>query len=324
MASTTRWRDTVVENIDQAIQKLIDDVTEEEKVTNIIWENWSIQKCFTDNKTIKLNGKDIKFNYITYAYDQVDTTNENKTARKDGFIIVYSTGYDVNYIIDQNSYAMKLLRKLLSYNGRNELERGNFDFSNDFFSWLIYRVYNKNCNIEVFLEKEKKLTVDTIKGIKGDTLDLQTQVTASGEAVMNIISTLSFLLESQNLNQVTLDIAYREHSNIEVTLSNRNTVAITEERYLGALISEDCSAPELISTILLTLYIEVLPILIQSYQSEIDSNLWGQGKCVDFLKQVANDLSKKVTKRVEDLEQRPEQLKMSFDGNVLLDGVSQS
>ena len=59
MASTTRWRDTVVENIDQAIQKLIDDVTEEEKVTNIIWENWSIQKCFTDNKTIKLNGKDI-------------------------------------------------------------------------------------------------------------------------------------------------------------------------------------------------------------------------------------------------------------------------
>ena len=78
---------------------------------------------------------------------------------------MYSTGYDVNYIIDQNSYAMKLLRKLLSYNGRNELERGNFDFSNDFFSWLIYRVYNKNCNIEVFLEKEKKLTVDTIKGI---------------------------------------------------------------------------------------------------------------------------------------------------------------
>ena len=70
---------------------------------------------------------------------------------------MYSTGYDVNYIIDQNSYAMKLLRKLLSYNGRNELERGNFDFSNDFFSWLIYRVYNKNCNIEVFLEKEKNL-----------------------------------------------------------------------------------------------------------------------------------------------------------------------
>ena len=59
MASTTRWRDTVVENINQAIQNLIDDVTEEEKVTNIIWENWSIQKCFTDNQTIKLNGKDI-------------------------------------------------------------------------------------------------------------------------------------------------------------------------------------------------------------------------------------------------------------------------
>lgn len=262
MASTTRWRDTVVENIDQAIQNLIDDVTEEEKVTNIIWENWSIQKCFTDNQTIKLNGKDIKFNYITYAYDQVDTTNENKTARKDGFIIVYSTGYDVNYIIDQNSYAMKLLRKLLSYNGRNELERGNFDFSNDFFSWLIYRVYNKNCNIEVFLEKEKKLTVDTIKGIKGDTLDLQTQVTASGEAVMNIISTLAFLLESRNFNQIKLDLNYTDHSNVSLALQ-KGTVNVLMNEYSG--IFEDDTPEEKIAKAYLLIYLEILPILFQEY-----------------------------------------------------------
>ena len=280
MASTTRWRDTVVENIDQAIQKLIDDVTEEEKVTNIIWENWSIQKCFTDNKTIKLNGKDIKFNYITYAYDQVDTTNENKTARKDGFIIVYSTGYDVNYIIDQNSYAMKLLRKLLSYNGRNELERGNFDFSNDFFSWLIYRVYNKNCNIEVFLEKEKKLTVDTIKGIKGDTLDLQTQVTASGEAVMNIISTLAFLLESRNFNQIKLDLNYTDHSNVSLALQ-KGTVNVLMNEYSG--IFEDDTPEEKIAKAYLLIYLEILPILFQEYYTDIGNDVWNEEVYKQFL-----------------------------------------
>ena len=295
MASTTRWRDTVVENIDQAIQKLIDDVTEEEKVTNIIWENWSIQKCFTDNKTIKLNGKDIKFNYITYAYDQVDTTNENKTARKDGFIIVYSTGYDVNYIIDQNSYAMKLLRKLLSYNGRNELERGNFDFSNDFFSWLIYRVYNKNCNIEVFLEKEKKLTVDTIKGIKGDTLDLQTQVTASGEAVMNIISTLAFLLESRNFNQIKLDLNYTDHSNVSLALQ-KGTVHVLKNEYSG--ICEDDTPEEKIAKAYLLIYLEILPILFQEYYTDIGNDVWNEEVYKQFLKSVGETIREKIDNRI--------------------------
>lgn len=295
MASTTRWRDTVVENIDQAIQKLIDDVTEEEKVTNIIWENWSIQKCFTDNQTIKLNGKDIKFNYITYAYDQVDTTNENKTARKDGFIIVYSTGYDVNYIIDQNSYAMKLLRKLLSYNGRNELERGNFDFSNDFFSWLIYRVYNKNCNIEVFLEKEKKLTVDTIKGIKGDTLDLQTQVTASGEAVMNIISTLAFLLESRNFNQIKLDLNYTDHSNVSLALQ-KGTVNVLMNEYSG--IFEDDTPEEKIAKAYLLIYLEILPILFQEYYTDIGNDVWNEEVYKQFLKSVGETIREKIDNRI--------------------------
>jgi hypothetical protein len=64
------------------------------------------------------------------------------------------------------------------------------------------------------------------------------------------------------------------------------------------------------------LYTEILPIILQSYQSEIDCNNWGQGKCVEFLKRVAKDLSEKVEKRVTDLTERPEQLKLSFDTPV--------
>ena len=155
MAATTRWWDTVSEGIDDSIQKLIDDVIDEDKVTNVTWDNWSIDKSFNDTQSIVLNGKNTRFNYIKYAYDQTDIPSDNRPARKEGFIIVYSTGFDVNYIIDQNSYAMKLLRKLLSYSGRNELEKDKFDFSNDFFSWLIYRVYNSNYEIAVTTDEKK-------------------------------------------------------------------------------------------------------------------------------------------------------------------------
>ena len=58
------------------------------------------------------------------------------------------------------------------------------------------------------------------------------------------------------------------------------------------------------------LYTEILPIILQKYQSDIDSNFWGQGKCVSFLERVADDLSEKVSARINDLNAKPEQLKM--------------
>ena len=39
MAATTRWRDTISENISIAIASLIEDVVADEKVTNIMWDN---------------------------------------------------------------------------------------------------------------------------------------------------------------------------------------------------------------------------------------------------------------------------------------------
>ena len=58
---------------------------------------------------------------------------------------------------------------------------------------------------------------------------------------------------------------------------------------------------------------EIVPILLQKYQSDIDLNLWGQGKCVSFLEMVADDLNNKVKMRIEDLIAKPEQLKFKMD-----------
>lgn len=300
MASTTRWRDTVSEGIDDAVQKLIDDVIEEDKVINVTWDNWSIDKFFAETQSIVMNGKEVKFNYIKYAYDQTDTTGDGRPTRKEGFIIVYSNGFDVNYIIDQNSYAMKLLRKLLSYTGRNELERDNFDFSNDFFSWLIYRVYNSNCDMAITEAGENALQLDAIKGIKGDTVDLQTQVSASGEAVMNIISTLSFLLESRNLNQIKLDLKYTEHSNISLGLQKGIVNAIINE-YSG--IYEQLSIEEKNAKLYLLIYLEILPALFQEYYTDIGNDLWNKEVYKNFLKSVGETLREKIDNRIASFDE---------------------
>lgn len=303
MAATTRWRDTISENISIAIASLIDDVVADEKVTNIMWDNWNLQKVFAENKTIALNGKNVEFNYIKYSYDQTtvgDVYLEDRVVKREGFIIVYSSGAGINYIIDQNSSAMKLLRRLLSFSGKNELEKNSFDFSNDFFIWLIYRVYNSNYNIEIAPD-EKALKLDAIKGFKGDTEDLQTKVSASGETVMNIISTLSFLLESSNLNQVKLDLNYTGHQNISLVLQ-KGTVNASLDDYVGNYEQEDTFELK-IAKLYLTIYLEILPMLFQEYNTDIGNELWNKDVYITFMKSVGENLTEKIKNKISFLDE---------------------
>lgn len=65
--------------------------------------------------------------------------------------------------------------------------------------------------------------------------------------------------------------------------------------------------------------IEIFPIIIQEYQIEVEATLWGQGKCVEFLQQVAEDLSEKVTARIADLNSCPEQLRIPLESEKIIE-----
>ena len=195
---------------------------------------------------------------------------------------------------------MKLLRKMLKYSGRNEISKNSFDIESDFFVWLISKVYTGESIIETESETLGNISLDTIKGFKGDTEDLLNKVSATGESVINIISTLSFLLESKNLNQIKLDLEYRNHENIELVLTNNGTVTTALERYQGEY--EELDEDELLTKLYLLIYIEILPLLVQAYKTDIDNDNWNSQKNIEFLKMVAADLSQKVETRIDMLE----------------------
>ena len=114
-------------------------------------------------------------------------------------------------------------------------------------------------------------------------MDLQTQVTASGEAVMNIISTLAFLLESRNFNQIKLDLNYTDHSNVSLALQ-KGTVNVLMNEYSG--IFEDDTPEEKIAKAYLLIYLEILPILFQEYYTDIGNDVWNEEVYKQFLKSV--------------------------------------
>jgi len=301
MAATTRWKDTVAKHFDNTVDSLIDTVLSDEKITNITWENWFLSRYFEENQQIRLGGHDIEYNYVTYAYDQTSSSEisqDDRTIRKEGFIIPYMSEGTINYIVDQNTSAMKLLRKLLSYTGRNEIEKNTFEFTDDFFMWLIYRVYNAKYNVES-VPQGKELSIDSIKGFRGDTEDALTQVSATGESVMNIISTLSFILESSNLNQIKLHVGYTENANVSLKLQ-RGTVNIYFEEYQGQYELEELE--QRIAKLYLTVYLEILPYLVQEYNTDIGNEAWGHAVKIKFMRDVADSLSMKVKNRIAALD----------------------
>lgn len=122
---------------------------------------------------------------------------DDGTYTKSGFVIPYFSSGRVRYIISRNTYAQTFLRKMLFYSGKGEVVSNAVEFSGDMFVWLISKVYSGETvfsNESDFLDD---LGVDSIKGFKGNTEDLLAKVTVTGESVMNILSALSFLIESR-------------------------------------------------------------------------------------------------------------------------------
>ncbi|WP_426348680.1 hypothetical protein ACPWSR_13110 [Alloiococcus sp. CFN-8] len=304
--ATTRWTDNVLQEIDDSINKMLSynssGSNDNDKIEYI---NWNLTKQLDENEKLNFNNRDIEFNYISFSYDKVtpgDQPLEDRITNHKGFIIVYSNGVNINYIINQKSSALLILRKLLGYNGRSEITSNCFLIESDLFIWLISKVYDLENVLggEDSEEEYENIIIDAIKGFKGDTDDLLTKVTADGESVMNIISTLSFLLESRNLKQIRLDMKYKNHNNVELTLDSKGTITTSTSGYVGEF--EECgNRYSSISKIYLLIYLEIVPRIMQLFRDEKENDIWNEQANVNFLKKVASDLTEKVDSKINSL-----------------------
>lgn len=296
MASVTRWLDKESISLKSAIDNIIT-ISERENDSEVTTRycNWKSEKIFDEIQITQFNNREIKYNYFSVSFDSVRPGTqpvEDRTTHNNCFIIVYFNGSSVNYIINRNSDAKTILRKLLNYSGKNEITENNFKVDSELFIWLISKVYYDQNTIEINSQTDVKLVLKSIKGFKGDSQDYLTKVSASGESVMKIISTLSFLLESRNINQIKVDIDYGNNRGIIIELNVNNSIMINTEMYIGDYIME---VPEKkISQLYLLFYLELFPNLVQSYQNEKESELWNREKNIEFLKDVAKALTESI------------------------------
>lgn len=300
--ATTRWIDNEITLLDEAINRLLQAPEDDISPETTIYSKWQVSKMFNANQQIAFNGRTITYNYIKFSYNKTIPGNqpiEDRTSLNVGSIICYFNGSSVNYIINKNSDAQKILRKMLKYSGRNEISKNNFETNSDFFIWMISKVYLNDNVIETESEALKNLSLESIKAFRGDTEDSLTKVSATGESVMNIISTLSFLLESRRLNQIKVNLEYGSHENIELQLINNGAVSTEIKEYQGEFEEDDSF--DLQGKLYLLIYMEIVPILIQAYRDDVENENWTNEETIKFLKKVATDLQEKVNLRINSL-----------------------
>lgn len=321
MASVTRWTDNKCSDIKTILNKITNckDQKEYDNKTMMI-SGIKTHQVLKSNKTVTIRGKEVEFNVVRYNYNQINKDNpqnplpiEDRTIKKSGYVIVYTDklieNSPVKYIINRNYDALKILRILLEYSGKNEVTKEQPILKSDMFIWLIKRIYSEENDIDIDDDGESTLKIDNLTEFKGQTEDATNRVSAKGNSIMKILSTLSFLLESNNMKQIKFSLTYESHDNIELVFSE-NVIGTNVKNYSGSfeddIISElntEDSYLIIESEIYLLCYMAIIPEITQAYIESIDEDEWNPKIHKEFLEKVAKDLQDKIKFRVAQITQ---------------------
>lgn len=304
--TTTIWINNKIKNFEDAVDLIMRDNEEFNSGGVISYKNLKKNKIFDDTKTGIFNNRTIKYNYIDFSIDSIipgDEIEEARTTKINGFILIYEFGNSIKYLINRNYDALRLLRLLCGYedryDGRGEITGDNINMSSDMFMWFVKSVYNEQ-NLFSFSQEdqtEKNLEIESILGVRSETRD-ENKLSAQGNTVMNLISTLSFILESDEIKQLILRLTYASHEVIEIKLTSKGVVSCEIDCYSGDY--ENLSKSRLTCNLLLLVNLEIIPNLKQVFYTDMDSGNWTDKK-KDFFQDIEKELMHRLEERRKDL-----------------------
>lgn len=302
----SRWTDNTRSNINDLIDKMMDYKTWH-KVEKDPYNNqelaFHINAIFEENQSVSLNGNDISFNLLRYSYERVRPGAEQEEMRSSriypisGLVLVYSDGYNTQYITDRsgNPATLTILRKLNNYQSQLEIEMAPFNITEDLFTWMINRVLNKSSDS---LEEESSLLLNKIIGFKGSTKDRLAEIAGTGNRVLNQLSTLAFLFENEEVSYIKSKIEY-ENDEIEFSIDLKGNVDIDFETYVGEYLCEHFESTK--TKVILKTFLEVIPKIISSYHLDLENKEWSEDIKVEFFTDIGKSISKHIENRMEDI-----------------------
>lgn len=296
---STQWIDNTDITLDDAIEQLMSLKGQTIDRESAVYSNFSFEKYYDKNEKVELSDKEIEYNVIGYSFDSVvksqviDETNNNFQ----GNIVVYSFANKVRYIIDRHTKAQFFLRMLLGYTKTNEIVQIPIKFENDFYIWLISKLYRKEPEL-IFNEdsnQEARIVIESLKSFDGET-ENENKVKVSGSTVLDLTSSLSFILENDLLNRVAISLKYEEHDNIEIRLNNNGSINFNDLSYSGIYEREDEAI--ILGKLLLIIHHDLVPKLNYSYM--LQKSEWKDIEKEEFFIEVKQSIINKLNNIVRE------------------------
>lgn len=274
---------------------------------------YTIKMVFPEIQEILLNDSKIYYNSFIFEYSKIRSGEENnplyasRVQTISSLVVVYSDGNETQFIINKSgNQAKTILRKLNNHNQNNTLKNSPYNVSRDFFDWLIYILLEGNTGV---LNEEPSLELKKIVGFKGSTDDegqKLAEIRGSGDRIMKAISTLAFLLESDEVEYVKPLLAYnndkldQDHV-VEILLRLNGTIDFNFEKYTGSFLLD--AEYQLKTKLILIGSLEIIPMMISKYGESIEDDVWSSDIKIDMLEGIGRQILSKVEEKVKSIRE---------------------
>lgn len=294
------WNDTTGRTFEEIIDNCLN-YNEWHEVEIDEFDNTELQfeiiKRFEDNNEIvEIGGTNITFNVLEYEIEKVRPREQENMIRAtrvqniNGFVIVYSDGNVTKFIINKSysSNTLTLLRKINNYGAQLEITENKFDIESDLFFWVVNKVIDFP---GITLGQAQNILLELVTGFKGETDDKLAEIVGSGDRIINLISTLTVLLEADNLSR--MEIHLNHNGNIyRIKLGINGYIDIDEQRYVGEhmYLIDHLMLPQVI----LSIFLIVIPDLLTTYDDEISNDEWNNTVKREFLTSIGDTIQRRV------------------------------
>lgn len=256
---------------------------------------YDITSTSEDNLELTINSSNFQYRALQYYYEQPRKGYETQIMKNDrivshsGMIIVYSDGIVTQYIINKSTAQAKTTLRFLTENRENNktVNHVKYEIASDSFFWLINKVRQNN----KVIDSDKNCEVSRILGYAGSGEEKEATISGSGNGVINLVSTLTFLLESPNLKMIKVRV--NMDSNVyEIMLNTNGMVDVDVNKYTGDYLLE--AGKDRDPKIILESMLSIIPTLLDSYDNDILGKVWNSDIRKEFSTNLVETINEKV------------------------------
>lgn len=256
-----------------------------------------------DNKasdqTLNLSGSEIRYNLFDYS---VSPTTGNRIHNQ---LIVFDQNGQIGFIVDKAKEGLRFIRALLGYDSSQKglvipAKRDASFFDDRLFFWIISRIYYDESQIDFDSLEDASLSFNSLDSIKGKTVASLNTVSTEGSDVIKMLTTLSFLLESDRLTEVSLVVTYKEHGSLKVELRSGSDivrVGVDLRSYVGPYRDQETEDSVLRCKLLLLAHLDLLPTIQILFKNDNADEDIKRDLAVD----IAASMQRRLNRLLEDL-----------------------